>query len=84
MWVSVYYSNQNSYPDWRFGSVTVNGKTNNITYPTGGNPANTLQDTPVKLSLQAEITPSLSAHTANDPTQYAADISHIIVWQSDA
>jgi hypothetical protein len=84
VWVSVYYSNQNSYPDWRFGSVTVNGKTNNITYPTGGNPANTLQDTPVKLSLQAGNNAVTFGAPANDPTQYAADISHIIVWQSDA
>ena len=82
VWMSVYYSNQNAYPGWRFGSVSVNGgEKQNVTYPTGGSPNGVLQDTPVKVKLEKgngnKVT--FGAEGGN----YAADISHVIVWQSD-
>ncbi|PWZ02322.1 Arabinanase/levansucrase/invertase [Testicularia cyperi] len=85
VWISVYYSNQNAYPSWRFGSVSVNGgSAKDITYPTGGNPNGPLQDTPVKVSLKAGNNDITFAAPSSDASAYAADLSHVIVWQSDS
>lgn len=84
VWMSVYYSNQNAYPSWRSGSVAVNGGAmQNVTYPTGGSPSGVLQDTPVKVSLKQGSNDITFGASQSDPTGYAADISHVIVWQSD-
>lgn len=85
LWMSIFYSSPNSYPNWRFGSVQVNGgPKQNVTYPTGGSPNGVLQDTPVKVQLGAGSGNSITFGAAqDDPTGYAADISHVIVWQSD-
>ncbi|KAJ1033080.1 hypothetical protein NDA16_000359 [Ustilago loliicola] len=82
VWISIYYANQNSYPNWRFGSISINGGTNqNVTYSTGGSPTTVLQDTPVKVELNAGTANKITfGANAGD---YAADISHVIVWQSD-
>ncbi|EST05636.1 Glycoside hydrolase, family 43 [Kalmanozyma brasiliensis GHG001] len=82
VWMSIFYANQDAYPSWRFGGVAVNGgDVQNVTYPTGGSPDGILQDTPVKVHLQAGEN-SLTLTGAQDGS-YAADVSHIIVWQSD-
>lgn len=82
VWISVYYSNQNAYPSWRFGTVSVNrGSKQNVTYPTGGSPNRVLQDTPVKVQLQAGSGNKITFGAEGG--DYAADISHVIVWQSD-
>ncbi|CCF52754.1 hypothetical protein NDA11_007473 [Ustilago hordei] len=82
VWISIYYSNQDSYPDWRFGTVSVNGASaQNVTYPTGGSPNGVLQDTPVKVQLSAGSGNKLTFGARGGDS--AADISHVIVWQSD-
>ncbi|SNX84256.1 uncharacterized protein MEPE_02964 [Melanopsichium pennsylvanicum] len=85
VWASVYYSNSNSYPNWRFGSVSVNGGSmQNITYLTGGISNAILQDTPVKLKLNAGTSNTITfGASQSSPTSYAADLSHVIIWQSD-
>ncbi|SPO25937.1 uncharacterized protein UTRI_03302 [Ustilago trichophora] len=85
VWISVFYSNQNAYPSWRFGTIQVNGGSKqNITYPTGGSPNGVLQDTPVKVKLDAGSANKITfGAPPNDPSGYAADLSHVIVWQSD-
>ncbi|TKY86637.1 hypothetical protein EX895_004276 [Sporisorium graminicola] len=84
VWISIYYSNQDGYPNWRFGSVSINGgASQSVTFPTGGSPNGVLQDTPVKVFLQPGQNSLTFSADANNPQSYAADISHVIVWQSD-
>ncbi|SOV04083.1 uncharacterized protein UDID_04077 [Ustilago sp. UG-2017a] len=82
VWISIYYSNQDSYPDSRFGTVSVNGASaQNVTYPIGGSPSGVLQVTPVKVQLSAGSGNKLTFGARGEDS--AADISHVIVWQSD-
>lgn len=85
VWISIYYANANAYPSWRTGSISVNGASaQTVTYPTGGSPNGPLQDTPVKVSLNAGSNSLTFAAPTDNSADYSADISHVIVWQSDA
>ncbi|EPQ28064.1 uncharacterized protein PFL1_04391 [Pseudozyma flocculosa PF-1] len=82
VWVSVYYVNSDSYPNWRSGTIQVGSSAPvAVTFPTGGSLSGHLQDTPVKVNLAAgKNTVTLAGPSGGG---YAADISHIVVWQSN-
>lgn len=82
VWVSVYYANPDSYPNWRFGTIQVgSGTPVEVVYPTGGSATGNLQDTPVKVTLAAGSNDITLAGKSDGG--YAADISHIVVWQTN-
>ncbi|KAN0063955.1 hypothetical protein ACQY0O_003561 [Thecaphora frezii] len=82
VWISVFYFNGDAYPKWRTGTVQVGSQAPiTVTYPTGGSTSKHLQDTPVKVSLMAGGNSLTFAGPGGG--SYAADVSHIVVWQTD-
>lgn len=78
-WIGIYYVDGDAYPTYRNASISANGDPASLVEcAPGGSTSGSLISEPVQLPLKK----GNNTITIGNPSGYAPDISHIIVYQS--